>query len=79
MCSPLHLQQNGPVFNLFTQSLLVRISLTKAFARSSIWKMTMRKKEDKKEGRKRRRRRGRNGEEREEVITTAPAPRRRPI
>ena len=62
VCSPLHLQQSSPAFNLFTQSLLVRISLTKAFARSSIWKM-MRKKEDKEEGRKRRRRRGRNGEE----------------
>ena len=79
VCSPLHLQQSSPVFNLFTQSLLVRISLTKAFARSSIWKMTTRKMESKKEGRKRGRRRGRNGEEEEEVITTTPADRRRPV
>ena len=64
---------------LFTHSLLVRISLTKAFARSSIWKMTMRKMESKKKGRKRGRRRGRNGEEEEKVITTTPADRRRPM
>ena len=40
--------------------------------------LALQKKEDKEEGRKRRRR-GRNGEEGEEVITTTPAPRRRPI
>ena len=40
--------------------------------------LALQKKEDKEEGRKRRRR-GRNGEEGEEVITTIPAPRRRPI
>ena len=79
VCSPLRLQQSSPVFNLFTHSLLVRISLTKAFARSSIWKMTMRKMESKKKGRKRGRRRGRNGEEEEKVITTTPADRRRPM
>ena len=41
--------------------------------------LALQKKEDKEEGRKKRRRRGRNGEEGEEVITTIPAPRRRPI
>ena len=41
--------------------------------------LALQKKEDKEEGRKKRRKRGRNGEEGEEVITTTPAPRRRPI
>ena len=41
--------------------------------------LALQKKEDKEEGRKKRRKRGRNGAEGEEVITTTPAPRRRPI